>query len=181
MHSLLRMFLIVGRKVRQKIGKLKNSFSGNKQYYSIQLAFLFPFTNSNAGLDFYDPNQHTEVSIERARRAYRPLPDTISIISNKIPLPSNSVDKIFLLLATHEIRNQEERETFFKECKRILRAQGSIIVLEHLRDFPNFLVYTIGFFHFHSHRTWLNTFRTAGLILRAEKKVTPFLLVLQYF
>lgn len=126
-------------------------------------------------MDFYDPNQHTEVSIERARRAYRHFPDTIPIVSNKIPLDSNSADKIFLLLAAHEIRNQEERETFFKECKRILRAQGSIIVLEHLRDFPNFLVYTIGFFHFHSHRTWLNTFHTAGLTLRAEKKVTPFL------
>jgi len=134
------------------------------------------FVNSKLQVfDFYDGRKHTEISIERARKAYPAHYNTIKINTNHIPLQDHSVDKIFLILSAHEIRNPTERINFFKECKRILKSNGSIIVLEHLRDIPNFLVYTIGFLHFHSHATWLNTFQESGLILQKEKKVTPYL------
>jgi hypothetical protein len=59
--------------------------------------------------------------------------------------------------------------------KRVLKLNGKIIVTEHLRDFPNFLAYTIGFFHFHSKKTWKKTFQEADLKVSEEIKITPFL------
>jgi ubiquinone/menaquinone biosynthesis C-methylase UbiE len=126
-------------------------------------------------LDFYDPDKHTEISIQRARNAYPPFPGTLSIETNKIPLKDQSVDAIFAILSAHEIRDKNERILFFQELNRTLKENGSIIVTEHLRDIPNFLAYTIGFFHFHSKRTWLKTFQAAGLKVNEEIKITSFL------
>jgi ubiquinone/menaquinone biosynthesis C-methylase UbiE len=83
--------------------------------------------------------------------------------------------KIFAILSAHEIRNDEERNSFFKELRRALTATGQIIVTEHLRDTANLLAYNIGFFHFHSKKTWLNTFHSAGLSVASEIKITPFI------
>ncbi len=133
---------------------------------------------SNAKLDvfdFYDPALHTEISIKRARAAYPPYPGTISIKTGKLPVRNNASDSIFIILAAHEIRIREERIVFFKECRRLLRPGGQIVEMEHLRDLPNFLVYTIGFFHFHSKAAWLDTFENAGLTVRKEIKHTPFI------
>ena len=125
--------------------------------------------------DFYDPAKHTEVSIKRARKAYPPFPGTKQINTNHLPLADNSIDKIFLILSAHEIRNNEERNSFFKELKRVLSVSGQIIVTEHLRDSVNFLAYNIGFFHFHSKITWQKTFHGAGLVVGDEIKITPFI------
>lgn len=124
--------------------------------------------------DFYDSEKHTEISIERARKAYSPYPKTVSIKTTKIPLEENSADHVFVLLAAHEIRNDEERILFFKEIKRILKEDGKVTIVEHLRDLPNFMAYTIGFLHFYSKRSWLNTFQAADLSLSQEFKITPF-------
>lgn len=125
--------------------------------------------------DFYDPAKHTEVSIKRARKAYPPFPGTQQVKTNHLPLKDNSIDKVFAILSAHEIRNDEERSSFFKELRRVLKAKGQIIVTEHLRDTANLLAYNIGFFHFHSKATWLNTFRSAGLSVTSEIKITPFI------
>lgn len=126
-------------------------------------------------LDFYDPAKHTEVSIKRARKAYPPYPNTKHTGTEFIQLADNSVDKIFLTLSAHEIRDEEERVTFFKEINRALKPDGEIYVTEHLRDLPNFLAYNIGFFHFHSRGAWLRTFKKAGLKTSREIKLTPFI------
>lgn len=125
--------------------------------------------------DFYDPAKHTEVSIERARKAYPPFPGTKIIQSAAIPLEENSADVIFLILAAHEIRDDEERAAFFRQLKNALKSEGEIVVVEHLRDFNNFFAYNFGFFHFHSHATWLKTFSEPGLKIVSETKHTPFL------
>jgi len=125
--------------------------------------------------DFYDPSKHTEISIKRARKAYPPFPNTQPLNTNQFPLQNNSVDKIFAILSAHEIRNEEERITFFKELHRVLTAKGQIIVTEHLRDTANFLAYNVGFFHFHSKPTWLRTFEASGLGVASEIKITPFI------
>jgi len=126
-------------------------------------------------LDFYDPQKHTEVSIKRARKAYPPFPNTQTISTSSIALAANSADLIILFLAAHEIRNEAERIAFFKELQRILKPKGQIIVTEHLRDLPNFLAYTIGFFHFHSRDTWLQTFAKAKLNVAEEINNIPFI------
>lgn len=126
-------------------------------------------------LDFYDPQKHTEVSIKRAREAYPPFLGTQKIDTHQLGMEDNSVDKIILMLAAHEIRNEEERIRFFQELKRVLKPSGRIYVTEHLRDTANFMAYTIGFLHFHSKKTWFTTFRKAGLALNTELKTTPFI------
>lgn len=123
--------------------------------------------------DFFDPNLHTEISIQRARKAYPPYPGTVSVDTVSLPFKDDSFDVVMAILSAHEIRNSEERLAFFKELQRV--ATGKIYITEHLRDAPNFLAYTIGFFHFHSHLTWINTFEQAGLTLVKKVKTTPFI------
>jgi len=125
--------------------------------------------------DFYDPLKHSEVSIRRARKAYPPYPGTERIITNRLPCDDKTVGTIILFLTAHEIRDDQERVVFFKEVKRVLMDDGKVFVVEHLRNRPNFLAYTLGFFHFHSRATWLRTFEGAGLQLNRELKLNPFI------
>jgi len=134
------------------------------------------FKNSDfLALDFYNSKKHTEISIKRARKAYPPYSNTMHINSSKIELANSSVDKIFVILSAHEIRNIEERIHFFKELNRILKPKGTLIVIEHLRDFANFMAYTIGAFHFYSKASWLNTFHKANLKMTKQIKNTAFI------
>ena len=125
--------------------------------------------------DFYDPELHTEVSIKRARKAYAAYPGTEAISTTEVPLADNSVDVIFLLLAAHEIRNDDERWAFFGRLSYALKPGGRIIVTEHLRDPANFLAYTVGAFHFLPYEDWRRTFSEAALAVAKEEKLTPFL------
>jgi SAM-dependent methyltransferase len=127
--------------------------------------------------DFYDPEKHTEISIKRARKAYPNYPGTKQVNTSSIPVGSGYADKIFLILSAHEIRDDNERFAFFKELKRILKFTGEIIIVEHLRDIPNFLAYNIGFFHFLAESSWQNTFKNAGLVVKQQTKHTPFLTI----
>lgn len=124
--------------------------------------------------DFYDPVKRTEVSIRRARRAYPPYPNTRPIRTDALPVADASVDVIFLLFAAHEIRDDAERSAFFRELHRMLKPTGRVVVAEHLRDWANFLAYSIGFFHFLPRSDWHNTFRSAGLAVVGESKINPF-------
>jgi len=126
-------------------------------------------------LDFYDPAKHTEVSIKRARKVYPPFPNTQQVKTTDLPLQDYSADKIFTILSAHEIRNDEERKSFFEELRRALSPTGQIIVTEHLRDTANFLAYNIGAFHFHSKTRWLKAFQSSGLRVTEEIKITPFI------
>lgn len=128
-------------------------------------------------LDFYDERSHTEVSIRRARKKYKPYPGTKHIKTDGIFLQKDSVDFVFCILSAHEIRNNEERTIFFNQLKNSLSANGKIIVVEHLRDTFNALAYTFGVFHFHGNATWKATFKNAGLTIEDQVKLTPFLTI----
>lgn len=125
--------------------------------------------------DFYNAQQHTEPAIVRARKVSEIYPKTERIRTNSIPLPDKSVDHIFLISAAHEIRRYDEKVKFLKECKRICKANGKVIMVEHLRNFPNFMAFTIGFTHFFSRTTWKNAFEEAGFTSFNETKFTPFI------
>lgn len=127
--------------------------------------------------DFYNPAQHTEPAIVRARKVSLVYPGTEVIKTDAIPLPDHSADVIFLLSAVHEIRTQQEKVRFLKECHRLCRREGQVILVEHLRDFPNFLAFTIGFTHFFSRKTWIKAFTEAGFTAIDETKFTPFMSV----
>lgn len=124
--------------------------------------------------DFYSPDKHTELSIKRARKRYPVLPATKQVETNKLPFEHSVFDKIFLLFAAHEIRNETERFQFFEELRRILKDDGEIVLMEHLRDVPNFIAYSIGFFHFFSKQSWKRTIEASGFSEERNFKSTPF-------
>lgn len=126
-------------------------------------------------LDFYDPKKHTEVSIKRARKAYPEFPKTKQIKTSDLKLDKNSIDKIFVIFSAHEIRNDIEKLTFFKELNRVIKPSGEIYIMEHLRNLPNFLVYTFGFFHFYPKHSWLKIFEKANFTIQEELKLNPFI------
>jgi ubiquinone/menaquinone biosynthesis C-methylase UbiE len=134
----------------------------------------FPQSNLKV-FDFYNAEQHTESAIIRARKVSLVYPNTQQIISNKIPLEDKSVDLIFLLSAVHEIRTQAEKIVFLKECRRVCKSNSNVIMIEHLRDFPNFVAFTIGFTHFFSKHIWKKAFIEAGYSNFSEQKFTPFM------
>jgi hypothetical protein len=155
--------------------KIININAGFDETSSI-LAEKFPQVSLKA-FDFYDPVKHTEISIERARRAYPSFSGTINISTDKIPLEKNSVDFIFLILSAHEIRDNEERILFFNQLTNLLLPSGKIILVEHTRDVYNFLAYNVGFFHFLSKKTWKQNFSAANLVEESNYSITPFISV----
>jgi SAM-dependent methyltransferase len=159
----------------EKVYQLVNINAGFDET-SFIINHLFP----HAGLqvfDFYNAQQHTEPAIVRARKVSMVYPNTQTIASNVIPVPDASVDVVFLLSAVHEIRSHEEKIQFLKECRRICKPRGKVIMVEHLRDFPNFLAFSVGFTHFFSRATWKNAFERAGFATFRETKFTPFMSV----
>jgi SAM-dependent methyltransferase len=127
--------------------------------------------------DFYNPQQHTEPAIVRARKVSLVYPGTQVIRTDELPLHDQTADVIFLLSAAHEIRKQEEKIRFLKECYRVCKPGGQVIMVEHLRDFPNFLAFSVGFTHFFSRKTWKEAFTAAGFTSMNETKFTPFMSV----
>jgi hypothetical protein len=58
------------------------------------------------------------------------------------------------------------------------RISAEVILLEHLRDWPNFLVFSPGCLHFHCRKRWLATIESAEL---ATEKEFSFLALLASF
>jgi len=135
---------------------------------------IFPQTDLKV-FDFYNAQQHTEPAIVRARKVSLVYPNTQQITSNSIPLKDKSVDIIFLLSAVHEIRSLEEKVQFLKECHRLCKPGAEVIMVEHLRDFPNFLAFSVGFTHFFSKKVWKKAFQKAGFSSFEETKFTAFM------
>jgi len=156
-------------------GQIVNIHSGFDET-SILLQEKFPDAGLSV-LDFYDPSKHTEVSIKRARKTYPSYENTIRVDTRNLTLNDNCADNIFVILAAHEIRNGNERNDFFVELRRVLKHEGSIIVVEHLRDIPNFLAYAVGFFHFMPRSSWYKAFKNADLNVSNQFRITPFITV----
>jgi SAM-dependent methyltransferase len=134
---------------------------------------LLPCTDGIV-VDIYDPQTMTEPSIARARRLY-PAMEPFSIGSAKaLPLPDVDRDAVFLLFAAHELRDSVGRTQLLREVHRILKNEGRIFLVEHLRDLPNFIAFGPGFLHFHTYRSWLRSIGEAGFELAEQRGVTPF-------
>ncbi|KUG07830.1 hypothetical protein ASU33_12950 [Solirubrum puertoriconensis] len=127
--------------------------------------------------DFYNPNAHTEVAIKRARQKYPAYAGTQAVGTTYLPLPDNTAELVVLMLAAHEIRNEQERTAFFSEVRRITAPGGKVVVIEHLRDAANLLAYNLGAFHFYSQKAWYRVFGAASWQHVQERKITPFVSV----
>jgi hypothetical protein len=128
-------------------------------------------------LDHFDEERMTEASILRARRRYPPVPGTIAAPYSQWPSKAGAADVIFGILAIHELRSEAERGDWFSEAARCLRKDGRVILVEHVRDFVNFLAFGPGFLHFHSRASWQRAWERAGLRTCDEFRVTPWVRV----
>lgn len=169
----------------QWLKKIINNSDGVNQIVNINAGFdetsfiieeKFPGAEIKV-FDFYNASRHTEPAIKRARKVSLVYPNTQPIASHSIPLEDKTIDIVFLLSAVHEIRKHDEKVQFLKECHRICKPDGIVIMVEHLRDFPNFLAFSVGFTHFFSRSAWKNVFERAGFSSFQETKFTPFMSV----
>ena len=125
-------------------------------------------------VDIYDPAEMTEPSIARARRMYPATEPFVIGTFDHLPLPTGDQDEVFLLFAAHEVRAPERRSQLLRESSRVLKKGGQLLLVEHLRDWPNFLAFGPGFLHFHSQESWRKNIQQAGLTIERENTVTPF-------
>jgi len=140
------------------------------------LARIFPAATGTV-FDVYDPVEMTEPSIVRARRLELDRTATAADF-RALPLPATSQDAVFLIFAAHELRRPESRLRLFQEIARVLAPGGRVVLVEHLRDAWNFLAFGPGFLHFLPRREWRRLTAAADLVVREERRVTPFVAVL---
>ncbi len=140
---------------------------------SESLARIFP-ANKQRILDIYTPLEMSEPSIQRARQVSSARFPAEAVNSSLLPLDDGGCDTIFLIFVAHELRRHEVRLRFFQELWRALEQDGSIVLVEHLRDWRNVLVYGPGALHFFSRREWLNLGHESRFDLDREVSITPF-------
>lgn len=134
----------------------------------------FPESDGSV-IDFFDPEEMTEPSILRARQEQTGKPPAaIAANFRALPFRDQELDAAFVVFAAHELRKADLRAQLFRELRRILKHDGRIILVEHLRDLPNFLAFGPGFLHFHSRAEWLRAISKGGLTIADELSLTPF-------
>ena len=121
----------------------------------------------------------TEPSILEARRQLH-QPAERQTNWRYLPAANQTYDTIFLAFTAHEFRRAEARDRLFIESQRVLRDDGRLILVEHLRDTNNFAVFGPGALHFFSKQEWLRSTAPAGLILINDQPITPFVHVLEF-
>jgi ubiquinone/menaquinone biosynthesis C-methylase UbiE len=137
------------------------------------IAQLFP-GSSYTVLDVYDSREMTEPSIAKARRLTPSDQPAAASRLDALPLPDRDRDTAFLLFTAHEIRHPDRRTQFLREVARVMTNSGQLLLVEHLRDWKNFIAYGPGFLHFYSRNEWMRVAREAGLMVERECLVTPF-------
>ena len=122
--------------------------------------------------NLYGNRHEDEKSIEISNRVFPPHPNQVNVDPTRMKDESNSVDYIFAITSAHEILTQEKRVKFFKEAKRILKDDGTLILCEQMRDLINFIFFNIGAFHFVSLKNWEEAISESGLKIRKQEKLT---------
>jgi len=164
----------LARGLARPVGSWINIHSGWDES-SERLKVIFPQAAGQV-IDLFDPRIMTESSIRRARRINRSGPSDCARY-DALPFGDSSFDTAFAIFAAHELRRHDQRAILFREIARVLSANGELVVVEHLRDWRNFLAFGPGFLHFFSPADWHRAALEAGLIVRTEFSFTPFVRV----
>lgn len=123
--------------------------------------------------DFFRAEALTEPSLARARKLRRSDPRTRPAPLDALPLEAAACDAVFSVFSAHEVRDSAARAALFREMARVLRPAGAIVLVEHLRDLPNFVAYGPGSLHFLGRSAWQETAAASGLAIRREVAITP--------
>ncbi len=137
---------------------------------SLTIRSMFPGSEGQI-IDIYDPREMTEPSIKRARVA---AASPAFADPQRLPAPGQEFEAAFLIFAAHELRHHEARVRLLQEVARVLRIGGELVLVEHLRDWANFLAFGPGFLHFFPARIWQDAANAAGLPIRLRRTMTPF-------
>ena len=140
------------------------------------LAGVFPHADGRVA-DIFDPLIMTEPSIRQAQRMNRGAMAATPARHDALPFESGTFDASFAIFAAHELRQHAQRVQLFCEIARVLAAGGEFVLIEHVRDWRNFLAFGPGFLHFFSLRAWRSVARAAGFAAHTEFKMTPFVRV----
>ena len=143
---------------------------------SLALRQLFP-SSETVTFSIHDAQSMTEASIKRARALFPPLADTISATADRLPMDNDSLDAVFLIFAAHEVRDPEKRMHFFFELQRVLRIGGHILIVEHVRDWANFIAFGPGFLHFLPRSVWHDLAERSGSHIIREERIAAFVRV----
>lgn len=149
--------------------------------FTEHIRMLFKDSDVQA-LDFYNPDSTTEPSIARARRLYPSPVPAITIDSGRWDVETR-YQLIFIMFSAHEIRTQPGRIAFFEQVRlhlapKTVSGKSRVILVEHLRNLPNFIVFNIGTFHFYPFSIWKDAWRRAGLRLVKSLSISPFVNVM---
>ncbi|HEV2953707.1 MAG TPA: hypothetical protein VG015_06435 [Candidatus Dormibacteraeota bacterium] len=130
-------------------------------------------------IDFHDSELMSEDSIARAQTHSKPAPGLPGRSAQPLHLGMEvgAYDLVLVILAAHELRSHHARTAFFHQLRTALRPSGRVIVVEHLRNPANLIVYGPGALHFHTRRTWMGAFAASGLEVGDRLRVTPFVTV----
>ena len=137
------------------------------------LAAIFPDSVGQV-VDIFEPRVMTEPSIRQARRVQHNEIQAAAARFDDLVFAPNSFDAAFAIFSAHELRHHDQRVSLFKEIARVLIRGGELVLIEHSRDWRSFLAFGPGFLHFFSPREWRSAGSSAGLQMRTEFSLTPF-------
>ncbi len=125
-------------------------------------------------LDFFDDNVSITTSIKEAKKLSSAFHSKKIIYNN---WKDNQKGNLILFMQSlHELRIHTQQIDCLSEASSHLATKESrIIVVEHLCDYKNFLIYSIGAFHFFGKKRWHNVFKNSGLTIEEELTITPFI------
>lgn len=119
-------------------------------------------------LDLFNPKTMTDQALLRARSMEPPLMTQQRIYrragqTDRLPIPHNWADAVLCHLSLHEFQQAEEQQAVLKECVRLLKSDGKLLVAEHGRDWRSLLAFGPGVFSFFPQEAWEKQFEQAGL------------------
>lgn len=132
-----------------------------------------------ATVDLFPALGRREPSIVRARKLYPPAVKSICETISDWPLTDSSVDFILIAFAAHEVRDSKQRALLFQEARRVLQPSGRIVLVEHVRDFSNFVAFSVGFMHFLPLAEWTSCASKSNLKIAKQYRITPLVAVLE--
>lgn len=139
---------------------------------TLPLDVVFPDASGQV-IDLFDPAVTTEPALMRARQGTA-VSNVALTKTDALPIGTGEADLVVVTLFAHEIRDRLRRRRLFTELRRIISQSGSVVLVEHLRNLPAALAFGPGLFHFYPRSEWLRLATQAGLVMRCEDSMTPF-------